>query len=88
MRADSGRGETWIESVSRACRGTARQAVFTMEKLFCPRADERPPPSAADILESPLGKGIVMERFRRGTTDDMAAADDRIWAASGVWQAA
>ena len=51
-----------------------------MEKLFCPRADARPPPSAADKLESPFAKGVVMERLRRGTTEDIAAADDQIWA--------
>jgi hypothetical protein len=52
--------------------GIERIRVLTMEKLFCPRADKRPPPS--ETLESPLGKGDAAERFKRGTTDDMLEA--------------
>jgi hypothetical protein len=42
------------------------------------------PPSAIERLESPPGKGVVEERFKRGTTEDILAADVQNEGASGT----
>lgn len=65
------------QQVERANEAADMKERLAIEKLFCPRADKRPPPSPTDTLESPPCKGVVKERFRRGTTDDMLPAD--VW---------
>ncbi len=45
------------------------------------------PPSAIETLESPPGKGVVEERFKRGTTEDIVEADVRSDGASGIQMA-
>ncbi len=42
------------------------------------------PPSEIETFESPPGKGIVEERFKRGTTEDIFEADVQSDGASGI----